>query len=183
MPYDLSGLPDTFLTPVELQYLLDTVAVQKPRVIVEFGVQRGRNPEAILRNFDFVEEYVGIDVTPDHVTAMQCQRKEVPAIAGELAAHRSQYRSIVRPRGSHELIAEDLPQGDLYIIDGDHSALGVLNDRMLAKMSGRSGGRILYHDDNGLPEVQVTQTLAMLRKSEGAIIKHVDGTWWAVEGI
>lgn len=181
MTYDLTGLPDTFLTATELQYLLDQIAERKPRRIVEFGVQAGRNPAAILRNFDFVESYVGIDVTPDHVTQMTCQRKEVPKEAGVLAKHDSRFRVIVRPLGTLELSAADIGEADFFIIDGDHSALGVSNDRALALSAAAPGALILYHDDNGRPEVQVTQTLQLFRTRFGATIKHIEGTWWAQE--
>lgn len=85
--YDVSGLPTEFFNPGELEVFLDLIAERKPKIIVEFGVNRGRNAAAVLRNFKFVKRYIGIDVTPDYVPAMRCQRGEVPKRPGELAEH------------------------------------------------------------------------------------------------
>lgn len=178
--FNLDGLPPEFFMPGELEVFLNLVAQHRPASIVEFGVQRGRNPKAVLQNFDFVTSYVGVDVPPDFVTAQACQRGEVPAVAGELAAGYEQYRTIIRPRGSFDLTAAALPAADFIFIDGDHSAAGVRNDRALALSIARPGAVILYHDDNGRAEVQVTETLQEFRKA-GATIEHINGTWFAIE--
>ena len=180
--YDVAGLPKEFFNPGELEVFLDLIAERKPRVIIEFGIQRGRNAAAALRNFDFIERYVGIDVLPGYETALCCQRNEVPAKAGELAAHDPRFDLILRPRGSYDLTHADIPAADFFFIDGDHSRLGVLNDHELAFLSANPGATILFHDDNGRPEVQVTETLAELR-AIGHDIRHIDGTWFAIQDI
>lgn len=177
--YDVTGLPTEFFNPGELQVFLDMVARRRPRVVVEFGVNRGRNAAAVLRNFDFVDLYVGVDVTPDYRTPLPCQRREVPPKAGDLVDD-PRFTLMLRPRGSYDLTGDDLPAADFIFIDGDHSRDGVLNDRELALACASPGALILYHDDNGRPEVQVTETLSALRDG-GAVITHVDGTWFAVE--
>lgn len=100
--YDVTGLPTEFFNPGELEVFLDLIAERKPKIVVEFGVNRGRNAAAVLRNFPFVERYIGIDVTPDYVPAMRCQRGEVPKRPGELAAGDARFELIVKPRGSRQ---------------------------------------------------------------------------------
>jgi len=180
--YDTSGLPDAFFNPGELEVFLDLIAKRKPKVIVEFGIQRGRNASAALRNFPFIERYVGIDVLPGYTTAMQCQRNEVPMNAGELAANDPRFRLLLSKNGSYDLLAGDLPKADFIFIDGDHSREGVLNDHALAMDCATYGACILFHDDNGRKEVQVTETLAELRES-GHNIDHIDGTWFAIQEV
>jgi predicted O-methyltransferase YrrM len=180
--YDTAGLPARYFNPGELDGLLCLYESVNPRVIIEFGVNTGRNVVAALRNIPSVERYVGIDVTPDYITQMKCQRKEIPAIPGELALDDDRFELIVRPRGSFDLTAGDLPECDAVFIDADHSRDGVLNDYALAKARVREGGIIIFHDDNCLPVVEVTQTLNDL-VAAGAKISHVAGTWLAFERV
>lgn len=182
MAYDVAGLPKDYFNPGELEVFLGLIEQHRPSVVVEFGVNRGRNAAAVLRNFDFVERYVGIDVEPGYVTAMECQRREVPSNAGELAAHDPRFELILRPRGSYDLLPRDLPRAQFYFVDGDHSREGVLNDHYLcvATAAPGPGAVILFHDDNGSPKVQVSETLDELR-GEGRDIRHIPGTWFAVE--
>ena len=180
--YDTAGLPTRYFNPGELDRLLCLYESVSPKVIIEFGVNTGRNVVAALRNIPSIERYVGIDVTTDYVTQMQCQRKEVPAIPGELALGDDRFELIVRPRGSFELTADDLPECDAVFIDADHSRDGVLNDYALAKALVRPGGIIIFHDDNCLAAVQVTETLNEMCKA-GKAITHVDGTWLAFERV
>jgi predicted O-methyltransferase YrrM len=180
--YDTDGLPTEFFAPGEMEVFLDLIAKHRPRVVVEFGVNRGRNAAAVLRNFDFVEKYVGIDVLPGYLTGMKCQRNEVPLNAGELASHDPRFHLRLSKNGSYDLADGDLPACDFVFIDGDHSRAGVLNDHAIAMSHIRCGGVILFHDDNGRPEVQVTETLAELRKA-GYKITHIDGTWFALQEV
>ena len=142
MAYDVSGLPTEFFNPGELDVFLGLIDLHQPRVIVEFGVNRGRNASAALRNFAFIERYIGIDVVPGYVTPMQCQRGEVPTQAGDLV-NDQRFELILRPQGSYDLGPGDLPQAGFYFIDGDHSRQGVLNDRALA-MTSASGGAMIH---------------------------------------
>lgn len=178
--YDFAGIPTRYFNPGELAALLHLYESIDARVIVEFGVNNGRTPLAAFRNLPNIERYVGVDVTPDYVTNMACQRREIPNVPGELALHDPRFELIVRPRGSFELTTDDLLVCDVAFIDADHSRSGVLNDYALSKELVRPGGLIIFHDDNGLPVVQVTETINDLCAS-GADIKHVEGTWLAYE--
>lgn len=180
--YDTAGLPTRYFNPGELERLLHLYESVNPEVVIEFGVNTGRNAVAALRNIASIRRYVGVDVTPDYRTHLQVQRKEIPARPGELALGLPQFELIVRPRGTFELTAEDLPQCDAVFIDADHSRVGVLNDRALALQVVRKGGVIIYHDDNCLPVVEVTQTLNELG-AQGAVIQHVADTWLAFERV
>lgn len=170
--YDVSGLPTRFFGPGELVALLHLFESVAPRVIIEFGVNAGRNAAAALRNLSTIERYVGVDVPPDYVTQMAVQRREVPASPGHLAAGDERFELILREYGTFDLEAADLPQ----------ACAGVLNDYALARAVTRPGGLIIFHDDNGLPDVEVTQTLNDLCRA-GRNIVHVERTWLAFEAL
>lgn len=180
--YDVEGLPTRYFNAGELERLLHLFESVSPECIVEFGVNTGRNAVAALRNIDGVKKYVGIDVTPDYKTIMPVQRGEIPAQPGELALDDPRFELIVKPNGSFDLTAKDLPLCDAVFIDADHSRKGVMNDRALALQIVRKGGIIIYHDDNCLAAVEVTQTLNELCNL-GAKIIHVAGTWLAYEHV
>ena len=127
-------------------------------------------------------DYVGIDVLPGYVTLRECQRKEVPADPGMFAKHDPRFRLILRDRGSFDLLVDDLPACDACFIDADHSRAGVINDYALAKAVTRPGGIIIFHDDNGLPAVEVSETLDELH-ADGDPIEHIAGTWIAYRRI
>lgn len=174
--YDTLGLPTRYFNPGELEALLHLYESVQPRVIVEFGVNSGRNALAAIRNLRTLQRYVGVDVPPTYVPKMQVQRREVPPIPGELARHDSRFELVLRPRGTFDLTAADLPVADVVFIDADHSREGVLNDTALARLVLRPGGMIIWHDDNGSTAVEVSATLNELC-SAGARIEHVGGTW------
>lgn len=178
--YDTSGLPERFFNPGELETLLCLYESVEPRVIVEFGVHEGRNAVAALRNIPGIERYVGVDVTPDYRPGKAFQRREIPAIPGRLALDWENFELIVLPRGTFDLSPAHLPKACAVFIDGDHSRAGVENDTALARSIVRPGGIIIWHDDNGLPTVEVTQTL---NDMTGHDIRHVAGTWLSYERI
>lgn len=180
--YDTAGLPARFFNPGELEALLHLFESVRPRTIIEFGCHEGRNAAAALRNIQTLERYVGVDVPPSYITKMAVQRKEIPAQPGRLAAHDPRFELILRPRGTFDLTGDDLPAADVVFIDADHSREGVENDTRLALLAVRTGGMIIWHDDNCLPVVEVTQTLNDYCAT-GAEIKHVAGTWLAFERI
>lgn len=175
---DLAGLTDRFFNPGELDILVHLVRSVTPKCVIEFGCNEGRAAAAILRNVPEIEEYVGIDVLPSYKTINECQRKEVPTAPGRFAAFDPRFRLMLRARGSFDLASTDLPDADACFIDADHSRAGVLNDFGLARAVTRTEGIIIFHDDNGLPQVQVSETLDEIR-SRGDSIVHVDGTWLA----
>lgn len=174
------GIPPRYFHPGELDALVALIGSVEPRVVIEFGCNEGRAAAALLLNLPTIECYVGIDVLPGYVTIKECQRKEIPEMPGRFAASDPRFRLMLRPRGSFELRTEDLPPCDAVFIDADHSRAGVLNDYALAKALVRPGGIIVFHDDNGLPVVEVSETLDELA-ANGAEIVHVAGTWLAFE--
>lgn len=173
--YDTSGLPTRYFGPGELECLL--WLFEGARTIIEFGVNTGRNPAAALRNIASIERYVGIDVQQGYRTVMPVQRGEVPADPGALALADPRFSLLVRPRGSFDLSPDDLPMADAIFIDADHSERGVRNDTNLAVRRINSGGVIIWHDDNCLPVVEVTQTLNALQTELSLTIQHIEGTW------
>lgn len=178
----LPQFPPRYFNRHELDVLVALVASVSPQVVIEFGCNEGRAAATILRNVQGIVDYVGIDVLPGYVTNQRCQRKEVPAEPGKFAKADPRFRLIVRPRGAFDLWPGDLPAADAIFIDADHSREGVLNDTALAAAVIRPGGILIWHDDNGLPVVQVTQTLDQLYAA-GALIAHVEGTWLAFQRV
>lgn len=150
----------------------------QPRTVIEFGCNEGRAAATILLNVPSIERYIGIDVEQGYQTIMPCQRKEIPAEPGKYAKADPRFELIVRPRGSFDLLPTDLPRAQAIFIDADHSAEGVTQDTMLATLAIEPGGVIVWHDDNGLPQVQVTETLDRLSTHDNPII-HVRDTWLA----
>ena len=178
--YDTTGLPNRYFNPGEIEAFLDLIESVKAKTVVEFGVNNGRNPAAVFKNLPSVNLYVGVDVTPNYKTQMQVQRNEIPAIPGELVLGNPKFKLIIKDQGTFELKASELPKADAVFIDADHSRVGVLNDYALAKQILNPGGIIIFHDDNCLPVVEVTQTLNELCEN-GAEIFHVTNTWLAYE--
>lgn len=176
--YDASGLPDRYFNPGELDVLLHLF--EGAEVVVEFGVNAGRNPAAALRNIATIRRYVGVDVEQNYRTTLPVQRREIPQHPGELAQDDPRFELIVRPRGTFDLTVQDLPCADAVFIDADHSRAGIENDYALAKSIINPGGIIIFHDDNCRRDVEVTQTLNDFVEA-GADIKHVAGTWIAFE--
>jgi len=169
-----------YFNPGELDRLVALVASVSPRTVIEFGCNEGRAAATLLLNVPSIERYVGIDVLPGYVTIKECQRKEVPAEPGKYARSDPRFQLILRPRGAFDLVPEDLPLADVAFIDADHSRAGVLNDYDLAKVVVRKGGIVIFHDDNGLREVEVSETLDELAEG-GAPIAHIANTWFAFE--
>lgn len=178
--YDTAGLPTRYFNAGELEALLHLYESVNPRVVIEFGVNTGRNAVAALRNIASIERYVGVDVLPGYVTHMAVQRHEIPEAPGCLAQNDPRFDLILRERGTFDLLPQNLPDADVVFIDADHSAVGVRHDRALAAQVVRPGGLIIYHDDNCLPVVEVTQTLNQFAE-DGASIVHVADTWLAYE--
>jgi predicted O-methyltransferase YrrM len=177
---DLSGLPTRYVHEGELDVLIHLAKSVDARCIAEFGCNNGRTAAAILRNVPTVERYVGVDVPSGYSFACKVQARETPAIPGELALDDPRFELKLRQRGTFDLSASDLPSCDLVFVDGDHSEAAVRHDRDLALRVVRSGGLIVYHDDNGLRTVDVSRVLDVLADG-GADIRHVAGTWFAVE--
>jgi predicted O-methyltransferase YrrM len=170
--------PPRYFNPSELDILVYLIASVRPRTVVEFGCHEGRAAATVLNNVPSIEHYVGIDVLPGYVTLKECQRKEVPGEPGKLVRDDPRFRLILRKRGSFDLSAQELPACDAVFTDADHSRAGVLNDTALALALLRPGGVLIWHDDNRLPQVEVSETLDELAQ-QGTDIVHVADTWLA----
>lgn len=179
---NLQGLPERYVWPGELDVLIHLVRSVNARTVVEFGCNNGRTAAAILRNVPSVERYVGVDVPAGYGFACKVQSHEVPRVPGELALDDKRFELMLRKRGTFDLSPKDLPECDLVFIDADHSEAAVRHDRELARAVVRPGGLIVYHDDNGLSVVDVSRVLDDLHDG-GADIRHVAGTWLAVERV
>jgi predicted O-methyltransferase YrrM len=167
-----------FFNAGELERLIFLMRMPRPKVVVEFGCHDGRAALALLSNIPSIEKYIGVDVLPGYVTVKECQRKEIPDRPGHLVVGDPRFQLVLRPRGSFDLQVADLPRCDAVFIDADHSRAGVLNDFQLAEQLVNPGGIIVFHDDNRLPVVEVSETLDELHDA-GTEIVHVDDTWLA----
>lgn len=175
---DWTGLDKRFMNKGELEVLCTLIGSVKPKTMIEFGINTGRTAKALLREVPSIERYIGVDVLPGYQTAMQVQRKEVPAIAGEHVEDDPRVQLIVKKRGSHDLDVNDLPAADAIFIDGDHSRAGVEKDTYLAQSVIRAGGIIVWHDYHDLGKVDVREVLHEFRDA-GCEIIHATGTWLA----
>lgn len=154
------------------------IASVNPRTVIEFGCNEGRAAATVMLNVPTITEYVGIDVEPGYVTVMPCQRQEIPAAPGKYALSDPRFKLLVRKNGSFDLQPTDLPRAQAIFIDADHSEKGVTNDTLLAMLCIEPGGIVIWHDDNRLPQVQVSETLDRLTTDAMPIV-HVSGTWLA----
>ena len=174
---DWTGLPKRYMNPGELETLVALIGSVSPRVVVEFGINTGRTAKAILREVLGIEQYIGYDVMPGYVTEKKVQRKEVPALAGEMVKDDPRVTVWVSKNGSHDF--DRIPPCDVVFIDGDHSRAGVEHDTQLARAAVRSGGLIIWHDYHDLGTVDVREVLDEMAGD----IQHVKGTWIAFERV
>jgi predicted O-methyltransferase YrrM len=174
---------DGFMTYRERETLVALLEFVKAKTVVEIGVQLGLCARIMLDRVPTIEAYVGVDVLPGYVTPVPQQQTECPQHrAGELVLADPRFRLITKRNGSYDLMADDLPECDAMIIDGDHSAAGVSHDSELAAAVVRPGGLIVWHDywppfQNGV--VEVLNALWEL----GRPIRHIEDTWLAMEWV
>jgi len=175
---DWTGISRRFFNPGELETFVALVEEPAAQVIVEIGVNEGRNPQVILSRRNAVERYIGIEVPISYKPPLAVQRSEVPTLPGRLCAHDPRFELIIRPRGAFDLRPEDLPAADLVFIDGDHSWEAVVADTALAMAITKPGGLIVWHDYHDLGTVDVKRVLDAL--SRWIPITHVSGTWFCI---
>lgn len=137
------------------------------KTIIEIGIQRGETAKCILENSPWIEKYIGIDLTPDSHTTLPLQQGEIPQIAGEYVKDDPRVELILKPNGTRDLLATDLPIADLILIDGDHSKEGVFLDTFLARQTIRQGGIICWHDYGNALVPDVTVVIDELNITEG----------------
>ena len=136
------------------------------QTVIEIGVQRGETAKHILSNSPWIQRYIGIDLPPDSFTTLSLQQGELPKQAGELVLEDPRFELILKPQGTKDLKAIDLPEADFILIDGDHSKEGVLYDTDLARQVIRHGGIICWHDYGNSLVPDVTGVIDHLNQSE-----------------
>jgi predicted O-methyltransferase YrrM len=164
-----------YLNKKETAILVALIASAMPKVVVEFGVNLGITAKVLLDSIPSIETYIGIDVPYGYQPRLNCQRSEVPACAGRYATADPRFYSLILDDGSSSLAAEDLEPIDAAFIDGDHSAVGVTSDSVLARRLLRPGGIIVWHD-YGNTAVEVTTALDTLVDKCSWPIKRVKDT-------
>src|SRR5262245_617224 len=125
----VSGPFSAYLNERETAILINLVRRAEPKVMLEFGTNRGITARNVLQNVSTIERYIGIDVLPDHVPRLECQRTEVPQDAGCYAADDPRFFLLMQ---TQPLTIDDLEPCDVAFIDGDHSEQGVTQDTVLA---------------------------------------------------
>jgi predicted O-methyltransferase YrrM len=173
----LKAYGNPYLSAAETGIVVSLIASVNPRVVVEFGVNRGKTALAILSSVSSIEKYIGIDVPFGHETRLRCQQSEVLSESGLHASSDRRFSLLSVPGGSIMLHSDDLEPIDAAFIDGDHSRNAVIADSILARNLMRPGGIIVWHDyDNSA--VEVTEVLDRL-VGIGWPILRVTGTMLA----
>jgi predicted O-methyltransferase YrrM len=170
----VSGQFSKYLGATECSILIELVNSVQPKVMIEFGCNLGITAKRVLENVPMLEKYIGIDVEPDHVTTLECQRDEVPKSAG-CYADDPRFHFLSCP--TQELTVDDLEPCDAAFIDGDHSVFAVTHESFLASKLVRPGGIIIWHDFQN-PAVEVTGVLRRLEE-QGWPIVGVKNSWLA----
>jgi predicted O-methyltransferase YrrM len=161
----------------ELALVVGLARSVAPKVLFEFGCNRGETSKALLDNLPTLERLIGVDVPFGTQTALSCQLNEVPAIPGMYSAGDPRFWLLVQERGTLALGPQDLEPCDAVFIDGDHGHQAVMHDSHLARALTRPGGIILWHDWHN-ESVEVTEVLEQL-SNQGWPIKGIQGTWLA----
>jgi predicted O-methyltransferase YrrM len=159
------GEPPIFMG-ADVEPLLAFSRTFRLKTVIEIGIQRGETAKVILENCPWIVKYIGIDLTPDSQTTLSLQQGEVPQMAGELVKDDPRVELILKPNGTRDLTADDLPIADLILIDGDHSKEGVLLDTLLARQTIRQGGIICWHDYGNSLVPDVTEVIDELNLTE-----------------
>ncbi|WP_078412211.1 class I SAM-dependent methyltransferase [Priestia abyssalis] len=162
--------------PNDLEPILAFSRTFYPKVVVEIGISHGGTAKCILENSPWIERYIGIDVVPNYKTSLSIQQAEVPEIAGAAVKNDPRVELIIKPNGSRDLNATELPIADLILIDGDHSSEGVLNDTHLARKIIRKGGIICWHDYGNSAVPGVKEVIDNLNIKEGNHICHIENS-------
>jgi predicted O-methyltransferase YrrM len=171
----INGPFSYYLNGNETSLLVALIKSVHPKVVLEFGTNRGMTARRILDNVPTIERYIGIDVASDHVPTLKCQRTEVPSEAGSFAAGDPRFYLLLRE--SQQLTLDELEPADAAFIDGDHSEQGVFEDTIIAAALVRRGGIICWHDYQNAA-VGVTAVLDRFCEQGWPIIS-IEGSWLA----
>lgn len=172
---------DGFMFGYERNILIGLMNLIQAETVIEIGVQRGQCARLLLDHVSSIRTYWGIDVEAGHKTTLPQQQAEVAERPGELVIGDPRFHLVLKPYGSMSITVGALPMCDAIIIDGDHSAVAVRYDTLLAEASVRPGGLILWHDY--APQLwhnDVNDFIDSLRAS-GRDIRHIPDTWLAME--
>jgi len=163
-----------YMLPGEQDALLALLAIVRPRVMIEIGVNEGITACAVLKNIASIQRYYGIDVGADYQFEIPEQKIERPVSPGVLA--------YIDPRFYLLLRGEPMPTAaDAIFIDGDHGRNAVLRDSEWAAQIINPGGIIIWHDYGNIT-VQVTEVLDKLHAG-GRQLTNVANTWLAFERV
>lgn len=173
--------PVRWMYPRERYVLCELITKIEARIVVEIGVNEGATAQYLLNNCPSILSYTGIEVMDGYQFGFKGQQYERPNRPGHMAIHMiDRFALVVRPRGSFDLLPEELPTVDFMIVDGDHSPDAVRHDATLSRAVVRSGGMIVYHDYKVGDPVSVKPTLDTML-SDGAKLAHIKDTWLALE--
>jgi predicted O-methyltransferase YrrM len=159
----------------ETAILVTLVKSVAPKVMIEFGCNRGTTAARVLDNVPTLQRYIGVDVPANYETRLACQRSEVPDVAG---CDVDDVRFFVLLADSLEVRGFYLEPCEAVFIDGDHSEAVVLHESKLARQLIRDRGIIVWHDYSN-KAVEVTQVLDFLHDNEGWPIECVENSWLA----
>jgi predicted O-methyltransferase YrrM len=177
-PIEWLALPREYQNPGEMEVLAALARSISARDMLEIGCRDGRTARLMLHNVPTLQRYQGIDVKPGYRPQHSHQLSEIPKIPGMFANDNPRFELILRPRGSLDLTADDLPPCDICYIDGDHGDFAVNRDSNLAFRIVRPGGLIVWHDYNNSPTVDVKKIIDFYAAC-GYPIKLIAGTWFA----
>jgi SAM-dependent methyltransferase len=177
-----------FMLPVERPVLAELAAAGNAETIVEVGCNDGITARYLLDNCPLITSYIGVEVAAGYRPVFSRQAGEIPRNPGHLALADGRFTLIVRDRGSFDVVVDEFPAVDMFIIDGDHGAVAVRHDAALARRVVRPGGMILYHDykrtdDRGRPDPVNCADVIEAMAQEGAPISAIRGTWLALERV
>jgi predicted O-methyltransferase YrrM len=177
-PIEWLGLHREYQNAGELEILAALVRSIDAHDMLEIGCRDGRTAKLMLHNVPTLRRYQGIDVEPGYRPQHSHQLSEMPKIPGLYANNDPRFELILRPRGSLDLTANDLPPCDIAYIDGDHGHIAVNHDSNLAFKVVRPGGLIVWHDYNNATTVDVKKIIDFYA-SCGKLITLIEGTWLA----
>ncbi|MDR0920444.1 MAG: class I SAM-dependent methyltransferase [Oscillospiraceae bacterium] len=138
------------ITQDDLNALCTLIDSINANIMIEFGVQQGCTASAILKTFNYIHKYIGIDVEKGYEPFYSFQKKEIPYDAGCYAKKDARFNLITKPKGTFDISYKELPIADIIFIDGDHSIKGIINDTILAFASIRKYGIVCWHDYRSL---------------------------------
>ncbi len=154
----------------EITSLVKLIQSVNPESMLEIGPHEGATSKIILDNVPSIQSYTGLQIA-EKGAMNKWQTDEVPDEPGKYALSDPRFQLLLRPHGSFDVTAQDLPQVDVVFIDGDHSLFGVMHDTVLAKQLAKK--LIIWHDYNDI--VEVKPVIEFLRKHMD--ILQIPTTW------